>query len=151
MTYFRLASELRSNLIVFLRCGKYDNVMVERRIQEGMTAPIPETKFHVLETTLAKLGVDTTYDNLNLGGDNFTLGVKQVGEETVFVGLLHRPLAGGHFAQALNNVSPFPDQDRDGIINDINLPILAERDYEAGKDATSSPSIFLQEKHLNLF
>jgi len=100
----------------------------------------------VLKTTLAKLGVDTSFDKLSLAQDNFTLGVKQVREDTVFFGLLKHPLAGGHFAQALNNVSPFPDQDRNGIINDINLPILAERD-KAGKDATSSHSIFLHERH----
>ena len=122
--------------------------MVER-IQEGMTAPIPETKTRVLETTLAELGVDTASDNLGLASDKFTLGVKKVGEETVFVGLLHHPLAGGHFAQVLNSVSPFPGQDITGIINDVDLPIRAERDYQEGKDRNTSMSISLHERHLN--
>jgi len=122
--------------------------MVERERQEN-TAPIPETKTRVLETTLAELRVDTSFDNLNLARDRLTFGVKQVGEETVFVGLLHHPFAGGHFAQALNSVSPFPDQDVGGIINDVDLPILAERDYKAGKDKTTSNHIRLHERHLN--
>jgi len=103
----------------------------------------------VLETTLAELGVDTSFDNLNLAEDKFTLGVKQVREDTVFAGLLEHPFAGGHFAQALNNASPFADQNLRGIIDDVDLPIRAERDYKAEKDATSSHSIFLHEKHLN--
>lgn len=45
--------------MVCLKCDKYNSVMVER-IQEGMTAPSPETKIRVLETTLAELEVNTT-------------------------------------------------------------------------------------------
>ena len=121
--------------------------MVER-IQEGMTAPIPETKIRVLETTLAELGVDTSFDNLNLGEDKFTLGVKRVGEDTVFVGRLDHPFAGGHFAQYLNSIAPFGDQNIRGIIDDLELPKLAERDYQRGKDRTTSDSIRLHERHL---
>ena len=120
--------------------------MVEKEI---MTAHVPETNTRVLETTFAELGVDTSSDNLGLASDRFTLGVKKVREDTIFVGRLKHPLAGGHFAQFLNSVSPFADQDVGGIINDIDLPILAERDYKAGKDKTTSKSIWLHERHLN--
>ncbi len=118
--------------------------MVEREIK---AAPFTETKTRVLETTLAELGVDTSFDNLGLASDRVTFGVKRGREETVYAGLLKRPIAGGHFAQFLNSVSPFPDQDVGGIINDVDLPILAERDYEAGKDKTTSGSIRLHERH----
>lgn len=122
--------------------------MVEKERQRGRTAYVPETSTPVLkETTLAELGVDTSFDNLNLAPDRFTLGVKKVGEETVYVGLLNHGLAGGHFAQFLNNVSPFADQDLRGIIDDINLPILAEHDYREGKDKTTSEFIRLHERH----
>lgn len=83
--------------------------MVERERQEGRTA-LPETNIRVLETTLAELGIDTSFDNLNLAGDKFTLGVKKVGEDNVFVGRLKHPFASTHFAQFLNSVSPFGDQ-----------------------------------------
>ena len=122
--------------------------MVER-IKEGMTAPIPETKFRVLKTTLAELGVNTSFDSLNLAGDKLVLGVTKVGEDTVFVGLLKRPVAGGHFAQCLNSVSPFPDQDVDGIIDDLDLPIRAKTDSQQGFDTSNSESIHRHERHLN--
>jgi hypothetical protein len=121
--------------------------MVERA-KEGMTAPIPETEFHVLNTTLAELGVDTSFDNLNLAGDRFTLGVKKVGEDTIFFGLLHHPLAGGHFAQFLNSVSPSGDLDIGNIIADVDLPIRAQADYQKGQDRTTSEPIRLHERHL---
>ena len=113
-----------------------------------MSAPNPETNVRVLETTFAELGVDTSSDNLGLASDRFTLGVKKDGKDTVFVGLLKHPLAGGHFAQLLNSVSPFPDQNAWGIIDDINLPILAERAYQKGLDRFTSEPIRLHERHL---
>ena len=123
-------------------------IMVERR-QEGMTAPIPETKFRVLETTLAELGVDTSHDNLNLAGRKFKLGVKKIGEGTIFIGRLNHPVAREHFVQILNLVSPFKDQDRIDIIDDIDLPIRAQADYKKGLDRFTSENIRLHEKHLN--
>lgn len=121
--------------------------MVEKEIR---TAHVPETNTRILrETTLADLGIDTSFDNLGLASDRFTLGVKKIGEDTVYVGRLEHPFAGAHFAQFLNSVSPFGGQSVDGIINDINLPILAERDYQDGKNITNSNSIFLHERHLN--
>lgn len=47
--------------------------MVERE-RQGRTAPVPETKTRVLELkNLAGLGIDTSFDNLNLASDKFTL------------------------------------------------------------------------------
>ena len=103
----------------------------------------------VLETTLAKLGVDTSFDKHSLAQDNFTLGVKKVGEGTVFVGRLNHPFASMHFAQLLNNVSPFGDQNIGGIIADVELPIRARRDYANGKNTETSNFIRLHERHLN--
>lgn len=123
--------------------------MVARERQEGRTAPVPETNTRVLkETSLAELGIDTSYDNLNLAGDRFTLGVKKVEEDAVFVGQLNHPFAGAHFAQFLNSVSPFTNQGLRGIIADIALPIRAERDYQEGEDKTTSDDIRLHERHL---
>lgn len=123
--------------------------MVEKESIERISVPVTESNTRALEqTTLAGLGIDTSFDTLNLAGDGFRLGVKKVGGDTVFVGLLKHPLAGVHFAQFLNSVAPFRDQDRYGIEADVDLPIRAGDDYQLGKDKTTSKFIRLHERHL---
>lgn len=120
--------------------------MVER-IQEGKTAPIPETKFQVLEqTTLKELGIDPYYDSLNLAADSITLGVNKDGEITTYFAFLDHPLAEEHFVSYLNILAPFW-QARQGIVDDISLPILANRDIADGKNESTSGYVQLHREH----
>lgn len=123
--------------------------MVERERQDA-TARVSESNIHVLELkNLAELGIDTSFDSLNLAADKLTLGVKKVGEDTVFIGRLNHPFAGMHLAQFFNSVSPFGDQKIGGIIADVELPIRARRDYADDKNTETSGFIWLHERHLN--
>lgn len=137
--------------MVFLKCDKYNNVMVEREQQEERTAAVPETITRVLkETTLAELEVDTSYDNLNLASDKLSLAAfKEVGTGNIInIGFLHHPCAGEHFAQLLNSIAPFGGGGKDNILNDLRMPTRAKKDAKLGKVIKDSEYLSLHTRHL---
>lgn len=112
--------------------------MIERSYPIPQTVEKQEKRGQIVHTSLNEIlrfGFGRKKEKFNLGSEPFTLTRLHdpVKDEFVYLGLLHHPLSGLHFAQILTAVSPF-DQGLSGILADFAMIRTAHRKAVTGRE-----------------